>query len=65
MFHLFFLPTANALTPTARWGHRAVYVESQQAMYVVGGEVSGNGAQITNEVLVLPVSLATVTKFGT
>jgi hypothetical protein len=56
MLHLLFLPSAQALTPTARWGHRAAYVESKQAMYVVGGSVAGAGTQITNEVLVLPLN---------
>lgn len=48
------LPTAQAASPAARWGHQAMYVDSAQAMYVVGGEVA-SGA-ITNEVIVLPVS---------
>ncbi|CAK9781000.1 galactose oxidase [Cutaneotrichosporon oleaginosum] len=56
MLHLLFLPSASALTPAARWGHRAAYVDSKQAMYVVGGSVSGAGTQITNEVLVLPLN---------
>ena len=49
------LPLALAMTPAARWGHQAVFVPSQQAMYVVGGEVAESGSQITNEVLVLSV----------
>lgn len=49
------LPLAFAGAPAARWGHQAVYVASQQSMYVVGGEVEASGAQITNEVLILPV----------
>ncbi|GMK53851.1 hypothetical protein CspeluHIS016_0104370 [Cutaneotrichosporon spelunceum] len=56
MFHLLFLPSAQALTPTPRWGHRAAYIDSQQAMYVVGGSVAGTGTQITNDVLVLPLN---------
>jgi hypothetical protein len=49
------LPLALAVTPAPRWGHQAVYVPSQQTMYVVGGEVEAFGTQVTNEVLVLPV----------
>ncbi|BEI84028.1 hypothetical protein CcaverHIS002_0406320 [Cutaneotrichosporon cavernicola] len=56
MLHLLFIPSAQALNPTARWGHRAAYVDSKQAMYVVGGSVAGAGTQITNEVLVLPLN---------
>lgn len=52
-----FIPLALAVTPSARWGHQAVYVSSQQAMYVVGGEVNSSGIQVTNDVLVLPVGL--------
>jgi hypothetical protein len=50
------VPLAAAGTPAARWGHQAVYVPSQQAMYVVGGQVQSTDTQVTNEVLVLPVS---------
>lgn len=51
------LPLAFAASPVGRWGHQAVYVPSQQAMYVVGGQVSSSGSKITNDVLVLPVSV--------
>ena len=47
---------ALASTPAARWGHGAVWLGSQNAMYVVGGQVDGSGTQVTNEVLVLSVS---------
>lgn len=47
----------RAMTPSGRYGHEAVYVPSQQAMYVVGGEVDTSGAKITNEVLVLPLNM--------
>lgn len=47
---------ASAFTPAARWGHHAVYVPSEKAMYVVGGQVQTPGTQVTNEVLILPVS---------
>ncbi|WVQ75009.1 hypothetical protein IAR50_004617 [Cryptococcus sp. DSM 104548] len=50
------LPRAVGATPAARWGHQAVYVKSQQAMYIVGGEVSASSSQITNEVLILPLN---------
>ncbi|WVW87011.1 hypothetical protein I302_109067 [Kwoniella bestiolae CBS 10118] len=50
------LPGVWAITPTARWGHQAVYVKSKKAMYVVGGEVPTSGSQITNEVLVLDLN---------
>lgn len=49
------LPLALGGQPTARWGHQAVYVPSENAMYVIGGQVQTPGTQITNEVLVLPV----------
>lgn len=49
-------PAVLGLTPAGRWGHQAVYVPSQAAMYVVGGQVSASNNQITNDVLVLPVS---------
>jgi hypothetical protein len=49
------LPLASALTPAGRWGHQAVYVPSEAAMYVIGGQVDTN-SQITNDVLVMPVS---------
>jgi hypothetical protein len=52
----FSAPLAAALNPAARWGHQAVYVPSESAMYVIGGQVQTPGTQITNEVLVLPVS---------
>jgi hypothetical protein len=42
-------------SPAGRWGHQAVYVPTQQAMYIVGGQVATSGSQITNDVLVLPV----------
>jgi len=58
------LPLAFAMTPAARWGHQAVYVSSQQAMYVVGGEVESQGTQITNEVLVLSVSFLLFVKLS-
>ncbi|EIW71599.1 hypothetical protein TREMEDRAFT_37960 [Tremella mesenterica DSM 1558] len=45
-----------AADPVARWGHQAVYLPSQNAMWVVGGEVQGSGTQITNEVLILPLN---------
>lgn len=41
--------------PVGRWGHQAVYVPTQQAMYIVGGQVATSGSQITNDVLVLSV----------
>jgi len=49
-----------------RWGHKAVYVPSCQSVYIVGGQVSGrsgsgsgsSGLEITNEVLMLNVSLS-------
>lgn len=50
------LPLVWASTPTGRWGHQAVYVPSQQAMYIIGGQVVSSGAEVTNDVLVLPVS---------
>jgi hypothetical protein len=50
------LPAALAITPSPRWGHQAAYVPSQQAMYIIGGEILSSGTQITNEVLILPVS---------
>ena len=53
-----FAPTALGLQPTARWGHQAVYVPSEKAMYIIGGQVQTPGTQITNEVLVLPVCTA-------
>jgi hypothetical protein len=53
-----FLPLTFSLTPAARWGQQSVYIESVKSLYVVGGEVSATGNQITNEVLILPVSLA-------
>ncbi|OXG41526.1 hypothetical protein C359_02932 [Cryptococcus neoformans Bt120] len=49
------LPRAFASLPAARWGHQGVYVKSKKAMYIVGGETSASGYQITNEVLVLPL----------
>lgn len=52
------LPSAQALTPSARWGHRAVYIEDKQSVYVVGGSTSSDGTQITNDVLVLPLDSA-------
>ena len=55
------LPLAFAVTPSPRWGHQAVYVSSQQAMYIVGGEVEAEGTQVTNDVLVLPVRLFPLT----
>lgn len=51
-----FIPSAQALTPTARWGHRAAYIEDKQSVYIVGGAISNDGTQITNEVLVLPLN---------
>jgi hypothetical protein len=54
---LILVPLTAAGTPAARWGHQAVYVPSKQAMYVVGGQVSSSDTQVTNEVLVLPVSV--------
>ncbi|WWC92728.1 uncharacterized protein L201_007687 [Kwoniella dendrophila CBS 6074] len=50
------IPGVLALTPTARWGHQAVYVKSKQSMYIVGGEVPTSGSQITNDVLVLSLN---------
>ena len=50
------VPVALGLNPAGRWGHQAVYVPSQAAMYIVGGQVSTSNNQITNDVLVLPVS---------
>ncbi|TYJ57775.1 hypothetical protein B9479_001385 [Cryptococcus floricola] len=50
------LPRAVGASPAARWGHQAVYVKSQKAMYILGGEVSASGSQITNEVLILPLN---------
>ena len=44
------------LGATGRWGHQAVYVPSQQAVYVIGGQVQSSGSKVTNDVLVLPVS---------
>jgi hypothetical protein len=41
---------------SARWGHDSVYVEKDNAVYIVGGEISGSGIQITNEVLKIDVS---------
>jgi len=49
-------PIALGLSPAGRWGHQAVYVPSQAAMYIVGGQVSTTNFQITNDVLVYPVS---------
>jgi hypothetical protein len=49
-------PVALGLSPAGRWGHQAVYVPSQAAMYIVGGQVSTTNFQITNDVLVYPVS---------
>ncbi|TXT12817.1 hypothetical protein VHUM_01218 [Vanrija humicola] len=49
------LPSVQA-TAAGRWGHQAVFVPSQNSIYVVGGEVSGSGTQITNDVLVLPLN---------
>ncbi|KAK4688720.1 hypothetical protein P7C73_g1371, partial [Tremellales sp. Uapishka_1] len=50
------LPAAVALTPAARWGQQAIYVDSLKAMYVIGGETAATETQITNEVLVLPLN---------
>lgn len=50
------LPAALAWTPAARWGHEAVYVKSQDSMYIIGGQVQTPGTQVTNDVLMLPVS---------
>ncbi|KAK6908539.1 hypothetical protein I203_102541 [Kwoniella mangroviensis CBS 8507] len=55
------IPGVWAITPSARWGHQAVYVKSKQAMYVVGGEVPTSGSQITNEVLVLNLNSSSPT----
>jgi hypothetical protein len=55
-----FAPLALGLQPTPRWGHQAVYVPSEHAMYVVGGQVQTPGTQITNEVLILPVCIGPV-----
>ncbi|WOO84148.1 uncharacterized protein LOC62_05G007669 [Vanrija pseudolonga] len=49
------LPSVQA-TAAGRWGHQAVFVPSQNSIYVVGGEVAGTGTQITNDVLVLPLN---------
>jgi len=50
------MDTRSAVTTAAaRWGHQALYVDSLQAMYIIGGEVQSSGTQVTNEVLVLPV----------
>lgn len=49
------LPLISAWSPAARWGHDAVYVPSQDAMYVVGGQVLSPGVQVTNDVLIYPV----------
>lgn len=53
------VPVAFGLTPAGRWGHQAVYVPSKAAMYIVGGQVSTSNNQITNDVLVMPVSKTT------
>ena len=50
-----FVSLVSAMNPAARWGHQAVYVPSQQAMYVVGGQTQQSTSQITNEVLILSV----------
>ncbi|WWC73797.1 uncharacterized protein I206_107769 [Kwoniella pini CBS 10737] len=55
------IPGALGLTPTARWGHQAVYVKSKQSMYIVGGEVPTSGSQITNDVLVMPLNSSSST----
>lgn len=54
------LPLALGAT-AGRWGHQAVYVPSQQTMYVVGGQVVSSGSKVTNDVLVLPVCLPVLT----
>lgn len=50
------LPQAQAAAPSARWGHRAVFVEDTSSLYIVGGAVSDGVDQLTNDVFVLPVS---------
>ncbi|KAI9639047.1 uncharacterized protein MKK02DRAFT_21711 [Dioszegia hungarica] len=50
------LPLISAWSPAARWGHDAVYVPSQDAMYVVGGQVLSPGVQVTNDVLIYPLN---------
>jgi hypothetical protein len=50
------LPAIFAFSPAARWGHDAVYVPSQNAMYVIGGQVLSPGVQVTNDVLIYAVS---------
>lgn len=50
------LPQAQAAAPSARWGHRAVFVEDTSSLYIVGGAVSDAVDQLTNDVFVLPVS---------
>jgi hypothetical protein len=51
------LPAIQAWSPAARWGHEAIYVKSQDAMYVIGGQVQSPGTQVTNDVLIYPVCL--------
>lgn len=41
---------------SSRWGHKGVYVHSQDSVYYVGGELDKTGSVITNEVLKLDVS---------
>jgi hypothetical protein len=48
--------SAGTYSPDGRWGQKAVYVNNAQAVYYVGGQIKASGTQITNEVLVLPVS---------
>lgn len=50
------LPSAQAANPAARWGHQAAFVDSNNNMYIVGGALSENNAQITNDVYILSVS---------
>jgi len=56
MLFLLLLPSAQAAEPAARWGHQAVYIESTNSMYVVGGASSTSVSQVTNDVYVLSVS---------
>ena len=50
------LPSLAMASTAGRWGHQAVYLPSQQSMYIVGGEIMDSIAQVTNDVLILDVS---------
>jgi hypothetical protein len=57
LFLLFTLPSAQAAdaNPAARWGHQAVYVNSSNEMYIVGGASTKDVTEVTNDVYILQV----------